>query len=799
MVEVTSESLNLQPQDFLEQFGLYVLIGALAFFLFYLIRQYRPFVYFPKLLRKHKEVDEGEEESLTDSGSPFMIQRIHWFQRVLFSDIKKDLLPNLGLDAGILLLFVKACRDFLLWYGMPMIFILVPANAFSNLERLDKSYFYMRWLSLQYKREWTIWLNTLFCWAFSMALYVFIRSFSLQVIRLRQSYFSSPTYGLAVSHRSIMLTDIPTSLREYGKLQAYLVQCLLDPKSYHLSFIGDLVPLRRYFEKHRRALLEAESILDKMYKFPEAMKEKNLRRLAALEQKVSQFHEAILQEQSAYKDTTSSVSSSMAFLTFPSVLQASIALETLHENTFYTTMKDALLFQAPKAQEAPEPKEVLWPHASIGDASRRIRSVLSKIFTYLLTFVIFGLLYIWVIRLDLSKLFSNSSHSWLKDQSFFVSFIKTQVAPVIIVLFYKLFPSITRFLALFRGVPDKRQRDRIILSALFLFFLRSGFTFFLIDVGFDPVNAIIPLNEHRDKDDPSPIVPSSPVLDRLSDPYFLGSIPIILANSLINSSLFWISYMNVSGVGEIVGLLDPIALFLSYQPRRLKEWLHRRRTPREVLEQAKGDGLVYLPLAHTYASILFLFTLALLFSILTPMILVCAVITFTFILFVLKYRAMYVAYTKHETLGQLWPLVAHRSLVGITLGQIAVMGAINIRQVHIIPTLFLLPLPLCTLAFAFIYRTTIKPQFRYVQEGWSDKGSKKNTDDGSSISLEEDLKIKIKNVDTRFLGLEGQKDHYTPPLLLDQPPVLLISREMESMVLNYWSGPYELVDLPLHS
>ncbi|RKP12773.1 hypothetical protein BJ684DRAFT_20704 [Piptocephalis cylindrospora] len=666
-----------------------------------------------------------------------------------------------------------------------MLLTLVPANAFSNLERLDKTFFYMRWLSLQYKREWTIWLNVLACWAFSIAFYISLRSFSLRVIRLRQAHFSSSTYGLAISHRSIMLTSIPSSLRGYGRLQSYLARCALNPKAYHLSFVGDLDPLRRFFDKHRKALLKAEYLLDKLYKGSRKVESKDRERLERLERKTSRLNEDILQAQAAHSDPTTIQSSTLAFLTFPSVQQAHRALEDLHGHIPYVCFKDAVLRRAPEIQEAPEPNEILWSHASIGCASRRIRSLFSTIISLFLTFFLFGLLYAWVIHLDLTKLLPASAQPMLEKHSFLRSFIDNQITPIAVAIFYHLIPLLSRFLALFKGVPDKRQRDRVILRILFLFFLRSGFTFFLIDVGFDPVNALISTERVDDDGNPAPNPPPVSIIHRLSDPYFLGSVPIILANSLINTSLFWISYMNIMGMGQIFNLLNLPALLLSCQPPVLVRWLHRRRTPREIMEWAKGPKPIHFPLTHTYASILFLFTLTLLFSILTPLILACAVIAFTLTLFALKYRAIYVTHTKHETWGQIWPLVAHRSLVGITLAQIAVMGAINIRRTHPVPTIFLVPLPLCTLAFAFVYRTTLKPQFRYTR----DECKKENLEDGMDILIKRPI----------FPSKDQQEcpNHYTPPLLLDQPPVLLISRPMESFVKQHWSGPYEVVDPPL--
>jgi len=239
-----------------------------------------------------------------------------------------------------------------------------------------------------------------------------------------------------------------------------------------------------------------------------------------------------------------------------------------------------------------------------------------------------------------------------------------------------------------------------------------------------------------------------------------------LGTSLIDVSSFWMSYILLKGLGVLVELAQAFALLLILLQRKL---FVRRPTPRQLREFARPPAFM---MAELYATHLFLFSITLMFAIVSPIIVVVGFVAFVLSLLVYKYQVMYVYTVKTETAGAIWfPIVFNRLVAALVAMQLVMLGATNLSY-GTTQSFALLPLPILTLMINWFHSRRYRNQFKYIAESLDDSNEPPS----------------VMNADKQ--PASASDDRYLHRALSAPLYQVLVSRTVAQRLADYYDGPY---------
>ncbi|KAI9303434.1 hypothetical protein BJ944DRAFT_250680 [Cunninghamella echinulata] len=348
---------------------------------------------------------------------------------------------------------------------------------------------------------------------------------------------------------------------------------------------------------------------------------------------------------------------SVGFVTFEEPMSATITSQVLIDSTPFRL----------NAQQAPEPRDVLWENIAMHGRERLIRKGL-----------IFGiqilLVFFWVIPISFfSALTSENSlkyyFPWLMDlasknkilQQVIQSFLPT----LGVVIFTAFLPMILHALSIIEGFPTRSEAEESTFSKHFFFLLFNVLLVFTL-------SSTLFKTLH----------------DILEDPTQLAN---ILAINLPKVAPFFVNYIVMHGM-----MLLPIQL-LQIGPVIL-QLFHRVftcRTPRDYAEVLAPRMYNY---GWGYPIPVFVFVVLLVYSTITPLILVFGALYFCLSYLVFKYQLLYVYFHPYEVAGRMWPLVFSRIIVGLLIFEVLAAGLFVLNKAY---TLAVLCTPLVGLTVLF--------------------------------------------------------------------------------------------------
>jgi hypothetical protein len=176
----------------------------------------------------------------------------------------------------------------------------------------------------------------------------------------------------------------------------------------------------------------------------------------------------------------------------------------------------------------------------------------------------------------------------------------------------------------------------------------------------------------------------------------------LLAASLPNQSGFFINFIMLTAFGKLIfQLVRPIPVLIHVIKR--KYFCSSKRDYR------KCDKPPKFPYDELYANHMLIMIIVLLYSTLSPFILCFGVIYFGVAMLTGFYNILYVYGTPYEGLGNFWPYVANRLILGLFLYQFTMLGVFSSLEFYAGTVVVLLSC-LATVVFWYFLKTLVSPR-----------------------------------------------------------------------------------------
>ncbi|KAK4517834.1 uncharacterized protein ATC70_001180 [Mucor velutinosus] len=546
-----------------------------------------------------------------------------------------------------------------------------------------------------------LWVYLFFTYLFVFATFYFTFLNYRDYVRIRREFLLRKAKTL--SARTLLITGIPPYLRSDRKLADYFEKLGIGVvESVHtIRHVGRLLEFIKERTQHLRQLETAYTnylgnpCQDPNYDPDEILNEEESRQVALHEtcsstgldglpthqkqrqrptirqgiccgpkvdaidyytEKFDEIDELVVKARKVGKFLPTSV----GFVTFEETISAYVASQVLIDSTPFRL----------RAQLAPEPRDVLWENISMHGRERVIRKAL-------IMFILLFLVFSWTIPCNyLSALTSTKSlkayFPWLLKLAEKNKVLKQIVAGFIptlgVVIFFSVLPIVFNSLSVIEGFTTRSESEESCFAKQF-FFLFSNVLLFITVA--------------------STLFKSQK--DIFEDPTKIAN---IFASKLPEVAPFYINYTVLQGI-----MLCPIQL-LQIGPIIVQQFYRTFlcKTPRDYAE-------VFAPRMYNfgwgYPVPVFMFVVILVYSTISPLILVFGVIYFAMSYLVCKYQLLYVYFHSYEVAGRMWPLVFSRIIIGLLIFELTSAGLFTLNKSYPLAALCI-PLIFFTVAYKFM-------------------------------------------------------------------------------------------------
>ncbi|RKP39464.1 hypothetical protein BJ085DRAFT_18623, partial [Dimargaris cristalligena] len=609
-----------------------------------------------------------------------------------------DMLRTVGLDAVLLMRFLKLCFYTFLVFSAAGAGSLLPINYLYGVipagEKLGLDTIITR---LNMENVTTLqWITShvVVTYAISVFLWLVVFLNNRFFIRKRQEHFHSETYQTAIHNRTIIVTRLPSSLRDDESLADYMRRLTPGSRVTHASVGRELGDLPKLVAQHTEMINRLERVLAS-YLRDEASLDKPRPTIKVKKQPVdaiAYYTEQLEDIEQSIKAQRSnlhlSAPTSYAFVAYASAYDAHTALKTLRKSG---TGNQKFLINA-----APAPRDIIWPNLVLTPAATGSRKTLIRVlFTLFCCFATIptSLLSLITSVSSLRQLFPETQ-PWFDANPKLASFWQTLITPFFLAVYFMMLPFFFRLMARYQGIHTKTAVERSMMKKTYIFLMFSQVVVFTITSVLTQL-----IGQVNNKE-----LTVGQLFENLA--------PNIIKSLSVNSS-FWISFVALRSVNNLLELAQPVSLFLIFTRRYFT-----KPTPRQVRSLSRPPDFDY---GVVYANYLFLFVMTLLYSVYAPLIIPFGMVAFALGVIVFKYQLLYVYTTKVQTAGLMWRSVVNRIFFTMILFQIFVLLSLRFRIAQFKALGYMnqwalcIPLPILTLLIAVAHWFWLEPRMRYMQ------------------------------------------------------------------------------------
>ncbi|KAL7317681.1 hypothetical protein PS15m_004002 [Mucor circinelloides] len=634
-----------------------------------------------------------------------------WFRPVMYTP-DSVLIEKIGFDATLFIQFIRMIRRMLYFMTFIGVCVIIPINIVATsftgewppspgVEFLSIStinYYDGKFHGSNGDLNW-YWCHAAGTWLYSLIIYIFLWRFYASYVQFRQQYFESDEYQKSMHARSLMVFNVPPSMRSDEALSKWVDSLGLKYPAQQVCIGTQNTELAKYVEEHEEAVRKLEIILSNHLKDGQVIegKKRPLERIGGYfgccggvkVDAINYYSEKVQELQEKITEARSRISTSKktnyGWISYDKVSWA-------HANAKFLASSASPLKSLPKRIEgatpsielAPQPKDIIWSNLSLNEHVKRTKRLI-------VTCIFYGFVFFWFIPSsflsassnvkDFLRLFPGSTQ-FMKEHKTFVSLLSSWFTPIVMAIFFFILPKILRFMSQQQGYMTGTSLDRQVLAKLFIFFIINNLLVFTVSSTLIAVYA-----EIQKAVENGTTLTAEQFFSTMS-----GNLTQV-AKNLSDVSTYWVNYVSLKGLGVIVDLAQVVVL-LTVTLRKL----FTRPSPRQLQEFTRPTAFDY-PLF--YNVLLFFFTVGLIYSVIAPLVLPFTMIYFLLATMVFKYLLMYVFVTAVETGGQIWRLLFNRLLVSTVLFQVIMIGVLNLKSARI-PSLAVAPLPLITILFKII-------------------------------------------------------------------------------------------------
>ncbi|KAF2202361.1 DUF221-domain-containing protein [Delitschia confertaspora ATCC 74209] len=667
--------------------------SGVIFLLFCILRPFNTIVYAPKL----RHADEKHAPPPLGKGL------FAWWKPV-YGSREEVLMEKIGLDAVIFLRFTRMCRNIFLVLAALALAIVVPISVVINKE------FYK-----QFGGNDAIFMMTpqgLFgkpFWAYVAVAYIFdavVCSFLWwnyrAVHKLRRKYMDSPDYQNSLHSRTLMITDIPRSLRSDQGIVQVADELRTTPEIPRASIGRNVKDIPDLIEEHEAAVIALEKVLAKYLKNPNKLP--NQRPLCRPSKKdpgypnkkekvdaINYLTARIEALETQIREVRETVDKRDAM---PYGFASYETIESAHSVAFAGKRKHP---QGTTVRLATRPNDLIWKNLHLDPKTRRWRRFINNLWIILLTLA-------WTVPNALIAVFlaqlKNLGFLWpafqkqLEKNPTSWSVVQGVLAPAVTSAFYFFLPILFRRLSIQAGDTTKTSRERHVIHQLYSFFVFNNlFVFSLFAAVWTFITAVVKATSEEHKSFATAVQDYGPFDKTMI--------------ALCTVSPFWITWLLQRNLGAAIDLAQVVNLGWGSFSRKFLN-----PTPRELIQRTAPPPFDY---ASYYNYFLYYSTVALCFAAIQPITLVVCAFYFLLDTFMKKYLLMYVFCTKTESGGLYWRVIFNRFLVGTFLSNcvIALMVAGRGYAFRWNMLASMVPLPILLIAFKFYCKRTFDDSIRY--------------------------------------------------------------------------------------
>ncbi|BEI86180.1 hypothetical protein CcaverHIS002_0604670 [Cutaneotrichosporon cavernicola] len=301
---------------------------------------------------------------------------------------------------------------------------------------------------------------------------------------------------------------------------------------------------------------------------------------------------------------------------------------------------------------APEPRDIIWKHVNMTRRSASIRDiVIMGIMTMVLLFLTLPTNAAFASLLSDKLIKKRAPWLWnlMNNDERLKAFIQTTLPSILVATFNSLIPFLLEWLSYMQGFRSRSAVEFSLLRKYYLFLVLSVLLIFLV------ASTWLKWFE----------------LDLGNNP---SEIPRKLAESLRSSNArnFMVSYVCLQGMAMM-----PLQ-FLNLGP--LCSLVFSRmfaRTPRDFAEANAPPEINY---GWVMSPPLLIFTIAMVYSVESPLVVMFAAVYFGMAYFVYKYKLLFVYFKPFEAGGTAWGITFRRMIWGLLLFQVFVTGLFSLRK-----------------------------------------------------------------------------------------------------------------------
>lgn len=350
---------------------------------------------------------------------------------------------------------------------------------------------------------------------------------------------------------------------------------------------------------------------------------------------------------------------------------------------------------APRTVEV-NPAYVLWENLTMKWWERYLR-----MFGVIL--IIVALVIFWGIPVSFTGALSQintltDQFAWLrwinKLPPWLINFIQGVLPPAFLAILFMVLPIILRFLAGMTGTTTSGERELLVQNFYFAFVFVQLFLVVSISTGI-----------------------TTAIEDLVNDPI---SIPATLAQNLPKSANYFFSYMILQSLSISSGTLLQIGAVVVIVFLRFLDTTPRQKVSR-VLSRPGINWGTMIPVYTNFGAI------GIIYSVVSPLILVMMLITFCLFWFTYRYQMIYVSYAKAETNGLIFPKAVNQLFTGLYFLELCLIGLFFLqRDTHndavCVPQAIIMIVTLVfTVLYQFVLNRAFGPLFTYLPITFEDE------------------------------------------------------------------------------
>ncbi|KAF9112692.1 hypothetical protein BGX27_002953 [Mortierella sp. AM989] len=622
------------------------------------------------------------------------------------------LVDKIGLDAVVFIRFIRMCRNIFMVMAIVGCCALIPVNVIATMRAQPDGKAPTDKISMLSMADITdpqwLWAHVGGTWFFSLVMYFSLYHGYKTFVTFKKQYYKSEAYQEDMASRTIMLAGLPSSLQTDDKLLKFMNDMGLNEKPVQALVGRKVDKLPELMDKHKTMVKALEKVVAKHYADPNRLPSKRPTvriggicgsKVDAIDYYSQQIEELTDQIEQTRTQVSKSQPTNYGFVSYGTIHAAHRVAKEL--SNIISLRKRSKMLDPPEVFLSPVPKDIIWFNVSNPKQLRKTRKLIVNgafMVASLLFFIPMGLLMAFA-KLDRIIGLFPSTQEYFETHKFVASMAQSLLPVLVMDLLLLVVRKFIVFLAWFQGNITKSSTDRSTLAKFFLFFTLNNLIVPAIVgtiLGFMGQIKLVLLNFSFSSETWTAIKMFTTGEDNVID---------LVSKNVVDTSLFWVNYISLRNFGVLLDLSQLVSLVLY--------WAKTTVTPRESKAMNKPDVFDF---PVFFSAHIFLLTVALLYSVVAPLVLFFAFVYFSLASLVYKYQLMYVFRTRVETGGRLFRVVYNRLLAAIILFQIIMLGILNLKGAHK-HSLAVLPLPILTILFKIFLAKTFDPKIDYYDYG----------------------------------------------------------------------------------